>query len=181
MHSITFTISAVVVNVVVFIPAYLLTGILVSLLQQAWIKVMTTKGVHCEPLAFTVLGYAIAWPFIVMMQITIKLLKVDITGLPHISWDRGAPRGGYKVDKEVTESLKGLKVGDKVRLSYIPSSFVNYVNPEFQEAEGVIGRSYSKMGLKQLSLISPDGKTGYFLNESGNLLRKLTAPVVKLS
>lgn len=180
MHSITFTIPALAVDIVVAIPAYLLVGVVINFLQTVWIKAMTTKGAHRDRLAFTVLGYALVWPFLIVLQILVKLFKIDLTGIPHISWDMGAPRGGYKVSKEIKDSLQGLKVGDKVQVSYIPSGLINKGNTQAEEIQGVVARSYGKLGLKKLTLNYEGSSTGYFLNESGKLIRKIIAPVVKL-
>lgn len=177
MHSITFTIPALVVDIFVLIPAYLFVGLGINLLQKAWIKVMSTKDAYNEIPVYTVLAYAVLWPLIVGLQTTVKIFRIDLTGVRHISWNNNAPRGGYTVSKEIRDSLKGLKVGDKVRLSYLPSN--SSANETPLVLEGTLQRAYSKLGLKRLS-VSDNGGTGYFLNENKKLIRNLVTPVVKL-
>ena len=190
MHSITFTIPAVVVIFVAYAPliilSYLAIGLVVGVVETLWaifreqghrvgypkdntllkLKTWNKKGGTLK-----LKGWVMLWLYILIAQLLVKTYGVDVSRFSLTKTSRSEIKRKDNT-REVRASAKWLKAGDVIR--FRPNTWDD--DTKNYTVEGKLIRNYRSLNLS--SLIIKD--FGTVVKENGELGYVLIGPIEKI-
>jgi len=167
---INFTLPLVFSYIPLILLGYVLTGNIVWFIQNFYATAKSTfnkDGLKNKSNFYQIIGYIFAWPYYLSLQFRVKVLKTPLDKVMHLSLRQEY----FKANMEIQDSIKGLKGGELIRVTYLPNRF-DKTNTDKITKEGFVER---KFGMLNCSNLIFDGKV--LRTENGMATSLISAPI----
>ena len=150
---ISFSLPEFIVYLPLIIVGYLLTGLIIGLIQSLWVASREQISYDGEVRTFAkkfknapvpIYGWPITWPYVLLAQVCIKFFNMKSAKFSKACKDIPRQQG---MSEEILSSIKAVKVGDTVR-AVIKDGYTK--KPDV--IEGKVIRHYEDFNLSTLRL-----------------------------